>query len=343
METADVSLSHASHVEDVLLKAAAPHVPPPAAGRHGRFGRHIAALAAASERFAAQLEVGEPWWHHLVYLTCDMLGETVVRDPLYYGDFLAGAPAVDIAVEAIGYKPVGLVTALRKLRTYPLPSGYYGRLVELLEDSDRTRILLHRATITLDNIDVMHVLSDSLVCGRTLIVFESREQAEVFKYLIDTILKLFPVEQHDRILQSAHAIEKFTDVGDWYRRWLECAAFPAPPWSGNDLLLPLATPAMLKEAAGRFRNCLRQHIPPVIAGLVYFYEWRGGVPVVAAILKDPVVGWVLFDMQRAKNEPTMTAEIRSDIREQFENAGVRWRPPLDRKILWFDPEDFGSL
>ena len=334
---ADAGLSHVAHVEEVLLKAAARNVVAPAAGRHGRFVRHIAALGTASERFAAQLEIGEAWWHHLVYLTCDMLGETIVRDPLYYGDFFAGAPATDIAVEAIGYKLVGLMTALRKLRTYPLPPGCYARLVELLRDSGRARILLHRTTITLDNIDVAHVLTDNLVCGRTPGAFENRDQAESFQYLVDTIMRLFPAEDHVRIVQSAREIERFRDVHKWYRRWLERAAFPTPPWSGNALLQPLATPAVLNETAGRFRNCLRQHIPPIIAGLEYFYEWRGGVPIVAGILRDPVMGWVLFDMQGANNNLSITAEIRDDIREQFANAGIRWRPPVGSANLWFDP------
>lgn len=215
-------MSPASAISECELKSSDMDVPKPrsrktepadilteATARHGRMAPQVILLVASSARFAEHVDTADTWWHHLVYLAIDIHGIRSVDEALYLGDLLASAPAKDICVEILGKTPTGLLSILRKIRAYPLPLGYYQKLIEALESAKRLKLLAHSAVVTPDLLDVVSMLPEEVLTTNLVSAVRSSTQAESALYYFDALHKIFPPEEHQRIWQSFSKIERF--------------------------------------------------------------------------------------------------------------------------------------
>lgn len=301
--------------------------------RHGRMAPQVMLLVASSARFAGHVDTADTWWHHLVYLAIEIHGIRSVDEALYLGDLLASAPAKDICVEILGKTPTGLLSILRKIRAYPLPLGYYQKLIEAVESDKRLKLLAHSAAVTPDLLDVVSMLPGEVLSTNLIAAVRSSTQAESALYYFDALLKIFPSEDHQRIWQSFRRIEKYEQIGRWFGRWLEKSPAIEAPWLGNSLLRPIQSPRELVEVAKEFENCLRSYVKPMVTGGYYFYRWLGGAPAVISLKKDAFFGWVVSDIEGPSGERQFPPSGKAEIIEQFRNAGFRYRPNDVERIL----------
>ncbi|MEG3806286.1 hypothetical protein DBT53_000740, partial [Aerococcus mictus] len=301
--------------------------------QHGRFATDIGILSDASPRFAAHVEIAKPWWHHLVYLIVDLKGTGSGEYAVHLADLLASASAKDICNEVLGARPVGLLTILGKIRAYPLPEGYYVKLMDTLALSGRLKLLLHQTNITPDLIDVLMTLPDEVVSAKLVSALKNLNEARCVAYYIDALLSIFPAGVYPRIWASVRKLSNFEDLEKWSTLWIERAPAPAMPWSGNALLRPIETPSDLVAAGREFQNCLRGYVPSMVAGQVSFYRWLGGAPAIAALRRDFFCGWVLAEVETVGNAEDFSASGQAEIIEQFANAGYRYRPRNVGEVL----------
>lgn len=307
--------------------------------RHGRMTPQVMLLAASSARFAGHVDAAEPWWDHLVYLAIEIHGIRSFDEALYLGDLLSAAPARDICAAILGKKPIGLLSILRKIRAYPLPLGYYRKLIEVLESDKRLKLLAHRPAVTPDLIDVVSMLPEEVLSPNLISAVGSSTQAESALYYFDALHKIFPPEDHRRIWQSFSKIKKFDEIGRWFGSWLEKSPAIEAPWPGNSLLRPIQSPRELVEVAKEFKNCLRAYVTPMVAGRYYFYRWLGGAPAVISLKKDAFFGWVVSNIEGPSGARQFSPSGKAEIIEQFRNAGFRYKPKdvqglVDDEIFW---------
>lgn len=83
----------------------------------------------------------------------------------------------------------------------------------------------------------------------------------------------------------------------------------------------LATKADLREAALRYRNCLRDYVTNAVTGESVFFEWLGTPPAVVQVSRDAVFGWRLNEARGQDNDP-VPAETRGAIVAALETVGV---------------------
>lgn len=101
--------------------------------------------------------------------------------------------------------------------------------------------------------------------------------------------------------------------------------FPAPPWSGREMLKPIATRAGLESIGKRFNNCLAMHhrltseAINVYQGQKYFYEWSGEEPALMEITSIYNVGWFVTSL-RARNNAIVSFPERQRIEITLQNA-----------------------
>jgi hypothetical protein len=94
-----------------------------------------------------------------------------------------------------------------------------------------------------------------------------------------------------------------------------------PPFIGTARLRPLATQADLRDAALRYRNCLRDHIAWAGQGMSAYYEWLGEPRAVVQIMRDQLFGWRLGEARLADNE-AVPEKTREAICAELRAIGV---------------------
>lgn len=297
---------------------------------HGRLSSQVSELTASSVRFAAQSERGEEWWWHLTYLVVDYLGPAFENeDAAYIGDLLASVPMRSVSREIVGTYPHGLRNCLQKLRSHPLPYGYYHLLIETLSDEARAKLLRHSRSITVDLLDVLCTIPEECLCAKVIGAVRTRGQAEALVYLIDAIRTFLPETELSRLWFSTREIAKYDDLEKWFHSWLTEAPFPTPPWQGNAILRPIRTATDLLRTAHEFQNCLKHYLGDCVGNTAAFYLWTAGDPVVVGLCRDPFLGWVVERMEGGRHARLVSDTTRADILEQFLNAGIRKKPPFE--------------
>jgi hypothetical protein len=79
--------------------------------------------------------------------------------------------------------------------------------------------------------------------------------------------------------------------------------------------------AARREAAGRFRNCLRGHLRYACSGQSAYYEWLPAPGAVIEISRDRLRGWTLEQARLAGNDP-VPEPARSEIMAELLRMGV---------------------
>jgi hypothetical protein len=96
---------------------------------------------------------------------------------------------------------------------------------------------------------------------------------------------------------------------------------PSAPLAGTDRLRPLATKAAMREAAGRYHNCLASQIPLAVDGDSAFFECSPPPGAIVQVSRDGLRGWVL-SQARGPNNHAVTGEVRAAICAELASMGV---------------------
>lgn len=253
---------------------------------------------------------------HLVCFALAVAGDAETPDL----DRLLHAPLQRAIKLALVHRPAGLARALGRLGESAWTAEDYRRLLDLLDEHHAAKILRHASSITPNAVRVLNLLPAPLRkvgLGR---------------------LDLTP-DQAALVAEGCAALANHHEPEAWASaplRWANAATpaalfehirddlepeLPARTLPGSDLLAPLATRASMREAAVRYKNCLRGQIRHAAGGWSEFFEWKGDPSAVVEVYRDPLFGWRLEEARLMENK-TVPQPTRGQIIAELRRMGV---------------------
>lgn len=241
-----------------------------------------------------------------------------------------GDPPLELAVDG-GFKPAlrrllpnapdGLPRALERLGEVAWAAEDYCRLLALLADPVRGKILRHAEAITPAGALALTRAPEPLLRGGIARLKLTPAQAGVLAEA------LAAVEQRAGVNAAKAAANRWgraSDVKSLFE-WVDediVAELPPPPFEGTRRLSPLRTKAAMREAGGRFNNCLKHRITTAAGGNSAYYEWLGSPGAIVEIVRDPIYGWRL-DETKLKDNAVMAAPDRQALIAALRDMGVQ--------------------
>jgi hypothetical protein len=246
---------------------------------------HAAFLTAPAER------------RHLVCLALALAGESALPcEPNALLELPLGK-----AIEAgVPGAPDGLKRALGRLGELAWRAADYLRLLRVLGLGIEAKRVRHAAEVTPDQVRALAELPPPLLKAQVGGFGLSAAQARLLAEAHDVIR----VNQGDPA--AAEAVRRWAgartakDLFAAVQDDLSPEVAPAP-FAGTARLRPLASKAAIREAAARFRNCLRSRIPYAVRGEAAYFEWTEPPGAVVEIWRDHVYGWRLDEARLARN------------------------------------------
>ncbi len=204
---------------------------------------------------------------------------------------------------------------------------HYQNLIDAFAD-DRMRKRLHHAKrVRKFDLEVFHLIKGIPGKFQSSGIISSVKTHCDLEYLNILIL----VSQYLNLDMSEKEIDDETKelksmpkVEAWFKRKIEKAPFPPPPWEGNDWIKPVKSREQLKAVGGRFKNCVGNYCIKVLLGYSYFYVCEQ-TPAVIEIRKDAVFGWEVSEIEKVRNQNISRAE-RNEIIQSFSDAGFKSTP-----------------
>lgn len=233
---------------------------------------------------------------------------------------LVSAPTRSLLTTLIGEVPSGYVGALAKCGSLPLakPDGYR-MLRDLLTNGGAERIAVIRQASSLDYMALKRLsILHPLLCNAGFVSKLASLRQVRAANLVVKIARERAGADDERIRTSA---ENQEDPSDWVRRWLgRVRALPLiPPALGPDFRA-LLTPEDMREAARRYRNCMKGRVSSAVASRELFVEHREhGVIIELAALTDG--GYLMKGIWGASNARPPERVARY-VWEKMSEAGV---------------------
>ncbi|WP_457105673.1 hypothetical protein [Methylobacterium sp. P5_C11] len=234
-------------------------------------------------------------------------------------------------VQAIfGDVPDGLVGLLARLGPDPLPNRGQYRLAHRLfaDPRARARAKLLRQTpgrITPDHIETAVRLDPVLLHQKVFEQVRGAEQVETLHAALALIRALVPQVNDVALHRSLDGLRSSgTDLGEWIERWLRKATrVPfAPPIPANDPDLRVLDGPGMVELGRRFRNCARDRVGHVAAGLRCYIEWRDRNAPAVIELRRLTGGLFLVEDLRGPNNRDLDPKLAELIRGRLATFGV---------------------
>ena len=240
-----------------------------------------------------------------------------------------GDPPLELAVDG-GLKPAlrrllptapeGLPRALERLGEIAWAAEDYCRLLELLADPVRGKIIRHAQALEPVALKTLALAPEPLLRGGVTRLKLSPHQAGLLAEALAAVERRAGVNAGKA---AANRWGRASDVKSLFE-WVEediLSELPPPPFEGTRRLLPLRTKAAMREAGGRFNNCLKTRISSASGGTAAFYEWLGPPGAIVEIVRDPVYGWRL-DETKLKGNAVMAEPDRLALIETLHAIGV---------------------
>ena len=270
----------------------------------GRFRPHFQAMTNSSARFDEHIVTAPNWWRQMIYLCIEIRAWDVEKDPAYFGDFFAAAPAKTILV--------------------------------LLNENASNQVLRHEQEITWWTIDVLRRLPEELRCTSMLNTLTSPEEADALHYVLAVLKRYLADVQINRFYQATSRIRRQDQLGEFLVSWLMKAPFPTPPWEGTETLRPVSSVAVLNDIRRSYQNCIKDYILSVLRGEAYFYEWTGNQQVIVQLEYDPIIGWMIEHMEGGVSSREVSELIRHEILDAFSTVGIKPRPDFQSVLRLVD-------
>lgn len=255
------------------------------------------------------------------HLAC--LALALVRDkPLpLSGEALLCASLKEAIARAVPAAPNGLARALSRLGEDAWRGHEYVALLGLLGSPLAGKSLRHARSIEPALVIALAALPEPLIragVGQRFAigVDQAKLLAETWSVLERTRA---PEDLHAEALRWAGARSSkalFEMVRDALTPEL-----PPLPFPGSARLVALGSKSAIREAAVRYRNCLRSLIGDAVNGEAAFYEWVGPPGVIVQLWRDRLFGWRL-DQARLANNDVPPAPVREAINAELRSWGV---------------------
>lgn len=156
----------------------------------------------------------------------------------------------------------GLVGCLHKLGDDALHPVQYRSLVALLtkpEHHARAKVLRQMQKIKPATVAILLALRPPFIIHDLVQAFGTVEDVYRFNAGLDLIYEIVPHVEEEELIASIRALGPTSDLGAWLGRWTaKATTFPlSPPIRDDRDFRYLGTAAALRDAAARYRNCLR--------------------------------------------------------------------------------------
>src|SRR4051795_7928410 len=212
-------------------------------------------------------------------------------------DRLTYASGKELAAQAYGDCPPGLLRCLGRLGAEPRSGYTYRALVQVLQRGGPcAKALVHSTEIGDELIHAFATLPAGMASKRTFgLVMRGQLSAgdlATFGWTVSRIRQLRDREAYESVLTS-------TDPMNAVVQLLTDGEFPPAPWPGTVLLKPITSRAQLHRIGAELRNCLEtpawltRSVLKVLNGTDYFYERRGDPAAVLRFVRVQDVGWYL--------------------------------------------------
>jgi len=230
----------------------------------------------------------------------------------------------DLLALAVPDAPARLLKVLNNCGDDVLAPAFYGQLMQQLRIPAFGPVLLAPdASITMELL--AHLQRASHFGPLTLKAFGEGKlnfrNADMLQAVIDAV-----VDVHGNgvlpVFEDALARWNRETAHEHADRLLNRLPAAPPPWSGNNTLRPVPSPAQLKTLGRRFSNCLAEYRLHMILGTQAFYVWTGpGTLAILSISRQANSQWALHEMKAQHNEP-VPPDQASEIRHQLAAAGI---------------------
>ena len=298
----------------------------------------VSDMTAASRHFQQSLLRITPRQFHLIGLSVALLQSSVgfKLTVAELAELVAAVPGRDLVVRLYGRCPAGLLSCLGKLPESILRPSSYIDLLKLLDDPHAAKVLFHADRINSNMIGLLRRLDPKLRRGRLVGLLKVPRATATIDFLINAISRIRPDVPRQAVLESLSTVSTAAELEKWFCGWIEKGTFPAPPWDGNESLVPLKSVREMHRAAQLLRNCLRNRVVPVIAGVRYYYLHRRQPLITVELVNDRLAGWLVHDMRGVGNK-RVSAALAARIGEQFKAGGIGSLPKFDRLPRGLDP------
>lgn len=198
--------------------------------------------------------------------------------------------------------PIGLATAIPKLTGRWSKQDFERLGVLLAEGGAGAKTLRHARAISPDLISVLASLPAPLRQGRIATLVNPNQADLVARATVrvgaeiesDAMRRLR--ERLSRARTTQHLFRMIVDeIGV---RPAAHASALAASW-----FRPMISIQDMERAAIAFRNCLRAHIPRLLAGNAAYFEARGPSPAIVQIVRDATGRWFLGEVAGIANRP----------------------------------------
>lgn len=252
------------------------------------------------------------------HLVC--LAISVGRDVAALGEALLSARLRVSIRLVLPAAPSGLERALNRAGETAWDADAYRALVRLLDRAPPAKVLRHAASLDAELVRRLAGLPEPMAPAAAMAVGLSPEGVLVIREAYEAL----------SLRDGPDAAE--AAAAEWARAATPKALFEkvrddltpgpmAPPHPGTARLRPLATKAAMKDAARRYRNCLKDRGADAATGWMAFYEWSGPPGAIVAVARDHVFGWRMDEARTSRNAPVPEA-VRDEIRSELALMGV---------------------
>lgn len=265
---------------------------------------------------------------HAVFLTADAPRRHLLCLRLARGserhsavvEAILHAPMKAAIAIAVDDAPPGLKRALEHMGEIAWPRAAYLKLLDLLVHPQAAKVLRHARLIEADQVGALASLPLAMLeagGGKLgLDPFQSQLAAEVHAGL--------SARDGEEAAQAAArrwgAAVTAKDALELMRQDLT-PKMPPPPFVGTKRLRPISSQEELRDAALRYRNCLRDYAYCCAQGRVAIYEWLGDPTAIVEIRRDDLFGWRLAQARLVDNRFAPEA-TRTAICEELRGIGV---------------------
>ncbi|HYE47837.1 MAG TPA: hypothetical protein VEA44_18865 [Caulobacter sp.] len=216
--------------------------------------------------------------------------------------------------------PDGLARALEHLGEVAWTFADYSLLLDTLADRVRSKPLRHAELIRPIDLEQLAAIPRPLVRAGMV---QLRLGPDQLALLMEAHAIIARRSGEEAATAAAVAWGRFTNAQSLFKRVQEdiIAELPPHPFKGDTTLRPLTTKAAMREAGGRYRNCLGTRVSWAASGDYAYFEWKTGPGAIVELTLDAVYGWRLSEAKLTGNA-TLSAGLRLLLARDLEALGI---------------------
>jgi hypothetical protein len=251
------------------------------------------------------------------HLLCLRLAQGEPRHLARIAETALHAPLKRAIAEVLLAPPPGLRRALEHMGVIAWPRSAYLALLDLLAHPEAAKVLRHAANVTVQRTEALTALPRPMLDAGGGRLGLDLERAQLAREIYDGLVLR---DGHETAAMAARRWARAPSMKDALGLMQQdmVPTLPPAPFVGTSRLRPLKSEAEMREAALRYRNCLRDCIASAATGESAYYEWMGEPKAVVEITRDGLFGWRLCQVRLADNaavpEParqSISAELRA--------------------------------